>query len=276
MSDDLFNHYPQHYSQTSYTNGKVNSSQPSQRGDTQQRGDAQRGDTPKKRPKYTRSKTGCLTCRVKKIKCDEAKPSCIRCAHGQRECTWPEALPTRKRPSRSDSIDEQDAPRPSTSSSGSPTPPLRAQSPPHASSIYLNGRATGLTQSSLLTQPLYDLPGTTYSAAHNNPPLLPSDDMYNDHHQSPTFMHHHGQYQMPSTAPSLPRYSSAPTRHEPAYDLSTRGLLAGSYYPSDPGPLLPSMDLTLDQEGYMLPHYQGRRLVPGNHASQYDRHATYE
>ncbi|TFY62240.1 hypothetical protein EVG20_g6772 [Dentipellis fragilis] len=39
----------------------------------------------RRRPKYTRSKTGCLTCRVKKIKCDETKPNCIRCVHGQRE-----------------------------------------------------------------------------------------------------------------------------------------------------------------------------------------------
>ncbi|QRV82572.1 Fungal Zn(2)-Cys(6) binuclear cluster domain [Ceratobasidium sp. AG-Ba] len=43
----------------------------------------------RKRPKYTRSKTGCLTCRVKKIKCDETKPICTKCVHGQRECTWP-------------------------------------------------------------------------------------------------------------------------------------------------------------------------------------------
>ncbi|KAJ3829958.1 hypothetical protein F5880DRAFT_1459682, partial [Lentinula raphanica] len=51
----------------------------------------------RKRPKYTRSKTGCLTCRVKKIKCDEAKPTCARCLHGQRDCTWPEGVPARKK-----------------------------------------------------------------------------------------------------------------------------------------------------------------------------------
>jgi len=53
-----------------------------------------RGETAqRKRPKYTRSKTGCLTCRVKKIKCDETKPSCSRCVHAQRDCTWPEGVP---------------------------------------------------------------------------------------------------------------------------------------------------------------------------------------
>ena len=65
---------------------------------------AMRQDTAaqRKRPKYTRSKTGCLTCRGKKIKarplprlarssqltlpqCDETKPTCVRCSHGQRE-----------------------------------------------------------------------------------------------------------------------------------------------------------------------------------------------
>ncbi|KDQ21415.1 hypothetical protein BOTBODRAFT_202080 [Botryobasidium botryosum FD-172 SS1] len=50
----------------------------------------------RKRPKYTRSKTGCLTCRRKKIKCDEAKPTCTRCAHAQRECDWPQDVPRKK------------------------------------------------------------------------------------------------------------------------------------------------------------------------------------
>ena len=57
----------------------------------------------RKRPKYTRSKTGCLTCRTKKVKvcyaaagcsalsddrdfqCDEEKPDCARCRSSQRE-----------------------------------------------------------------------------------------------------------------------------------------------------------------------------------------------
>ncbi|KAG8820418.1 hypothetical protein FRC17_010156 [Serendipita sp. 399] len=50
----------------------------------------------RKRPKYTRSKKGCLTCRSKKIKCDERKPMCTRCEHGHRECTWPEAVLPRR------------------------------------------------------------------------------------------------------------------------------------------------------------------------------------
>ncbi|KAI5120076.1 hypothetical protein M0805_002637 [Coniferiporia weirii] len=51
----------------------------------------------RRRPKYTRSKTGCLTCRRKKVKCDETKTTCQRCANSQLECTWPEAPPPKKK-----------------------------------------------------------------------------------------------------------------------------------------------------------------------------------
>ncbi|KII92890.1 hypothetical protein PLICRDRAFT_37687 [Plicaturopsis crispa FD-325 SS-3] len=87
----------------------------------------------RKRPKYTRSKTGCLTCRIKKIKCDETKPNCMRCTHGQRDCTWPEGVPARKKStSRKDGLDNDG--RPSTAGSSgvseASTPPVRDNSPP--------------------------------------------------------------------------------------------------------------------------------------------------
>ncbi|KAF8650413.1 hypothetical protein AX16_005220 [Volvariella volvacea WC 439] len=91
--------------------------------------------TQRKRPKYTRSKTGCLTCRVKKIKCDETKPNCMRCTHGQRDCTWPEGVPTRKKAvARKESAEA----RPSTAGSSgisesSTTPPTREPTPPRRS-----------------------------------------------------------------------------------------------------------------------------------------------
>ncbi|KAI0663505.1 hypothetical protein C8Q70DRAFT_361513 [Cubamyces menziesii] len=92
----------------------------------------------RKRPKYTRSKTGCLTCRGKKIKCDETKPKCMRCTHGQRECTWPEGVPTRKKPTSKreppSPIDGMEESRPSTAGSSgmseAATPPTRGPSPP--------------------------------------------------------------------------------------------------------------------------------------------------
>ncbi|KAF5351646.1 hypothetical protein D9756_007542 [Leucocoprinus leucothites] len=87
---------------------------------------------PRKRPKYTRSKTGCMTCRVKKIKCDETKPNCMRCTHGQRDCTWPEGVPARKKPTgRKDSIDGRPSTASSSISESSGTPPTREPSPPH-------------------------------------------------------------------------------------------------------------------------------------------------
>ncbi|KAH9931091.1 fungal-specific transcription factor domain-containing protein [Epithele typhae] len=90
----------------------------------------------RKRPKYTRSKTGCLTCRGKKIKCDETKPTCVRCSHGQRECTWPEGVPARKKPSSRRSppspVDSAGT-RPSTAGSSglsdAASPPTRGPSP---------------------------------------------------------------------------------------------------------------------------------------------------
>ncbi|KAH8107907.1 hypothetical protein BXZ70DRAFT_913174 [Cristinia sonorae] len=105
----------------------------------------QRQDTAqRKRPKYTRSKTGCLTCRAKKIKCDESKPNCMRCTHGQRECTWPEGVPTRKKaaPRREQPPPQLESPlespildtRPSTAGSSgiseASTPPTRNHTPP--------------------------------------------------------------------------------------------------------------------------------------------------
>ncbi|GLB37626.1 putative GAL4-like Zn(II)2Cys6 (or C6 zinc) binuclear cluster DNA-binding domain [Lyophyllum shimeji] len=93
--------------------------------------------TQRKRPKYTRSKTGCMTCRVKKIKCDETKPNCMRCTHGQRDCTWPEGVPARKKSVvRKDSAEG----RPSTAGSSglseasASTPPTREHTPPRRTS----------------------------------------------------------------------------------------------------------------------------------------------
>ncbi|KAH9949554.1 fungal-specific transcription factor domain-containing protein, partial [Amylocystis lapponica] len=93
----------------------------------------------RKRPKYTRSKTGCLTCRAKKIKCDESKPNCMRCTHGQREacsCTWPEGVPARKKPAprREPATEANGDGRPSTAGSSglsdTSTPPTRDHTPP--------------------------------------------------------------------------------------------------------------------------------------------------
>ncbi|PHH50986.1 hypothetical protein CFIMG_004684RA [Ceratocystis fimbriata CBS 114723] len=43
----------------------------------------------KARSHFSRSRDGCLTCRSRRKKCDEAKPICGGCELGKRICTWP-------------------------------------------------------------------------------------------------------------------------------------------------------------------------------------------
>lgn len=40
--------------------------------------------------KWRRTRTGCLSCRRRKVKCDEQRPICNRCARGKLDCAWPE------------------------------------------------------------------------------------------------------------------------------------------------------------------------------------------
>ncbi|KAL8935439.1 MAG: hypothetical protein Q9216_005421 [Gyalolechia sp. 2 TL-2023] len=40
--------------------------------------------------KHRRTRSGCFTCRQRRVKCDEARPVCDRCFKGSRECTYPE------------------------------------------------------------------------------------------------------------------------------------------------------------------------------------------
>ncbi|KAF8904488.1 hypothetical protein CPB84DRAFT_1773201 [Gymnopilus junonius] len=95
--------------------------------------------TQRKRPKYTRSKTGCLTCRVKKIKCDETKPNCMRCTHGSRDCTWPDGVPTRKKNTpRRDDVDTRPSTAGSSGLSEASTPPARELTPPHRNDVDLS------------------------------------------------------------------------------------------------------------------------------------------
>lgn len=140
------------------------------------------GVTPRKRPKYTRSKTGCLTCRVKKIKCDEAKPICTRCTHGHRECTWPKGVPVRKKTSgRKDSIDGRSSTAGSSISESSGTPPTREPSPHHQQQIDIDLDLMALTTRKRLNdaylqlQPIQtDLDATRPSMSSDRPPAYPS------------------------------------------------------------------------------------------------------
>lgn len=42
---------------------------------------------------HNRSKTGCLTCRRRRKKCDEAKPSCTGCVRNRMSCVWTDQSP---------------------------------------------------------------------------------------------------------------------------------------------------------------------------------------
>lgn len=39
--------------------------------------------------KHKRTRSGCFTCRARRIKCDESRPICERCRKGSRECVYP-------------------------------------------------------------------------------------------------------------------------------------------------------------------------------------------
>lgn len=49
----------------------------------------------RRRPAHLRTKTGCLTCRKRKKKCDESLPQCLNCTKQRRTCLWqaPEQSP---------------------------------------------------------------------------------------------------------------------------------------------------------------------------------------
>ncbi|KAK6517200.1 hypothetical protein TWF506_007074 [Arthrobotrys conoides] len=40
--------------------------------------------------KHRRTRSGCFTCRARRVKCDEARPICERCSKGGRKCTFPD------------------------------------------------------------------------------------------------------------------------------------------------------------------------------------------
>ncbi|KAF4471277.1 transcriptional regulatory [Fusarium albosuccineum] len=49
-----------------------------------------------------KSRAGCLTCKTRRVKCDEAKPTCVRCAKANFECDGYDSEPGSKSPSSND------------------------------------------------------------------------------------------------------------------------------------------------------------------------------
>ncbi|KAI1638128.1 fungal-specific transcription factor domain-containing protein [Biscogniauxia mediterranea] len=64
--------------------------------------------------KHRRTRSGCYTCRSRRVKCDETHPICERCRKGKRDCVYPEP-PTGKGPAGSGSSKDTPAPSQATS-----------------------------------------------------------------------------------------------------------------------------------------------------------------
>ncbi|KAF8919872.1 hypothetical protein CPB85DRAFT_728326 [Mucidula mucida] len=218
----------------------------------------------RKRPKYTRSKTGCMTCRQKKIKCDESKPACVRCTHSQRNCTWPEGIPVRKRvPQRRDSLDD----RPSTAGSSvsdESSPSLRNVSPPRR-----------LDPEVGLLPPL--IPRRNPDPYLQLPPVMPQESGSDRRHMSrPPFaqgmhsaatMHSMSEINTYSTSHHYdyshhPREQNAPPPRAPVMATGVRALEHQGYWNSSS--LLPPID------AYHYPAMQERGIVgvPDHHRYQ--------
>ncbi|KAH7076138.1 fungal-specific transcription factor domain-containing protein [Paraphoma chrysanthemicola] len=73
-----------------------------------------------------RTSTGCLTCRKRRVKCDETRPSCKNCERVERDCLYPEKPVIPRRP-RTLSI------RKSSDTSITPPPPSASRSVPKTS-----------------------------------------------------------------------------------------------------------------------------------------------
>ncbi|KAF2020038.1 hypothetical protein BU24DRAFT_419629 [Aaosphaeria arxii CBS 175.79] len=48
------------------------------------------------KPRFSRTRAGCLTCRSRKKKCDEVKPRCAGCRRNQLACEWPSGVSSDK------------------------------------------------------------------------------------------------------------------------------------------------------------------------------------
>ncbi|KAH8709980.1 hypothetical protein GQ44DRAFT_627404 [Phaeosphaeriaceae sp. PMI808] len=57
---------------------------------------ARRRPIPGEQVKHRRTRSGCFTCRQRRVKCDENHPMCERCRKGNRECIYPDTQSTQK------------------------------------------------------------------------------------------------------------------------------------------------------------------------------------
>lgn len=73
------------------------------------------------RKSHTKSRLGCRQCKQRKVKCDEARPECRRCASAGRHCSYLASLPALPTPASSLATDvPSTSPGPSHSSASTP------------------------------------------------------------------------------------------------------------------------------------------------------------
>ncbi|MCJ1308043.1 hypothetical protein MMC25_001693 [Agyrium rufum] len=81
-------------------------------------------DITKSKGKAPRARTGCITCKIRRIKCDETKPACLRCTSTGRKC---DGYLTKER--KLSSRPKHAVPKESASQSSSTPSSIRARSP---------------------------------------------------------------------------------------------------------------------------------------------------
>ncbi|KAL2156816.1 hypothetical protein VTH06DRAFT_4511, partial [Thermothelomyces fergusii] len=112
-----------------------------------------------------RTKTGCLTCRKRRIKCDEAHPTCNNCKKSKRECLGYDPIfkqqhgPTAIQPapsSQSPFAPPTAAQTPAVPSSSAPHPSYQASYPPPPPSSVVSDPAVSTAPQNIKTEPSYD------------------------------------------------------------------------------------------------------------------------
>ncbi|KAM3072320.1 hypothetical protein ACMFMG_009130 [Clarireedia jacksonii] len=167
---------------------------------------AQQDPKKRKRNFSNRTKTGCMTCRRRKKKCDETRPECNNCLRGgfvcsgyQQRGSWPKSE-QKQPPIPLQSKTEYESPSsyPAASPYGpqpvssrrEPLPGYRGQNlrvDPQHSRALMDGEdqpsATSLPSASVNSPEVSRLPGSAYSAHQTSTPLSASNTSYPDRHK---------------------------------------------------------------------------------------------
>ncbi|WWD20181.1 hypothetical protein CI109_104657 [Kwoniella shandongensis] len=107
-----------------------------------------------------RSRDGCLTCRARKVKCNEQRPLCDKCRIKSRECIWPSGDESERRKNKKRRLTQQQTASPSSSSATHHLPLInhhsassstsnieQVLSPTHVPSVESRSRSTHSTRS---------------------------------------------------------------------------------------------------------------------------------